>query len=269
MNSVAMRLMLGALLGLILPAPPLSAQETCDKAGFILAIDSGHTPQRPGALSAGGRTEYAFNRVLAGELLQSMWDRGFSGAFLINPHDREIGLRERTAIAAGRGADLLLSIHHDSVQPMYLSTWRVAGKPHRYSDRFRGYSLFYSTQNSRAQESRLFAQHLGHALRARGLIATLHHAEDIPGERRTLVDAEQGLYRFDELVVLKSAAMPAVLLEAGVIVHREEERLLRTPAHRQKLIEAVAAALERYCDAAPLTAARTSPPPAKRRAVVD
>jgi hypothetical protein len=58
-----------------------------------------------------------------------------------------------------------------------------------------------------------------------------HHAEPIKGENRELVNPELGIYRFDDLIVLKSAAMPAALLECGVIVNRSEEsRAANRPA---------------------------------------
>jgi len=60
-------------------------------------------------------------------------------------------------------------------------------------------------------------------MRRQGLTPTLHHAEPIKGENRELVNPDLGIYRFDDLIVLKSAAMPAVLLECGVIVNRSEE----------------------------------------------
>jgi N-acetylmuramoyl-L-alanine amidase len=47
--------------------------------------------------------------------------------------------------------------------------------------------------------------------------------------RRELIDADAGVYRFDQLVVLKMTRMPAVLIEAGSIINRPEELELGTP----------------------------------------
>jgi hypothetical protein len=47
--------------------------------------------------------------------------------------------------------------------------------------------------------------------------------------RHELIDAEAGVYRYDHLIVLHSTVMPAVLLEAGSIVNRQEELELATP----------------------------------------
>ena len=81
---------------------------------------------------------------------------------------------------------------------------------------------------------------------ARGFSPTLHHAEQIPGEGRNLVDEDFGLYEFDDLVVLKTAAMPAVLLECGVIVNRNEEASLQTPEIQHRIADAAAEAIMQF-----------------------
>jgi N-acetylmuramoyl-L-alanine amidase len=78
-----------------------------------------------------------------------------------------------------------------------------------------------------------FAKLLGTELQKWGMTFTTHHAENICGERRQIVDNERGVYRYDQLMVLKNTKAPAVLLEAGVIVNREEESALSSP-ERQK-----------------------------------
>ena len=53
------------------------------------------------------------------------------------------------------------------------------------------------------------------------------------------MNPDLGIYRFDDLIVLKSAAMPAVLLECGVIVNRAEEAELLTEQRQQKVVAAI------------------------------
>jgi N-acetylmuramoyl-L-alanine amidase len=92
-----------------------------------------------------------------------------------------------------------------------------------------------------------FAKLIGAELQKRGMTFTTHHAENIRGERRQILDNERGVYRYDQLMVLKNSKAPAVLLEAGVIVNRQEESVLSSP-ERQKLIsEAALAATIRFC----------------------
>jgi N-acetylmuramoyl-L-alanine amidase len=65
--------------------------------------------------------------------------------------------------------------------------------------------------------------------------------------QRILVDAEAGVYRFDQLVVLRNTHMPAVLLEAGSIINRDEELLLYTPEHQALISAAVLDAVNAFC----------------------
>jgi N-acetylmuramoyl-L-alanine amidase len=58
------------------------------------------------------------------------------------------------------------------------------------------------------------------------------------------------VYRYDDLVVLRSTRAPAVLFEAGVIVNRDEEALLSSASYQARVSEAVAAAIQAFCGAA-------------------
>lgn len=225
---------LGAILwpGLT-PAPARSA---------TIAVDVGHTPAHPGAISARGRPEFEFNRDLAQAVAAALERRGFA-VRLINGQGDIGSLEARPKAAAG--AALFLSVHHDSVQPRYMDFWDVDGIPRQYSDRFSGFSLFVSRVNPAAAKSLTCASAVGQALRRAGRAPSLYHAEPIPGENRPLADAENGVHYFDDLVVLKLATQPAILLEAGVIVNRQEELLLGQPRFREATATAVADGLAR------------------------
>jgi N-acetylmuramoyl-L-alanine amidase len=51
------------------------------------------------------------------------------------------------------------------------------------------------------------------------------------------------VHYYDELVVLHAAQQPAVLIEAGVIVNRESERMLALPETRENIAQAIAEAI--------------------------
>src|SRR5262249_44700055 len=125
--------------------------------------------------------------------------------------------------------------------------WTHAGESRFYSDRFAGHSLFVSRANPKAAKSLAFGHLLGIELKAQGLAYTRHHLEDVAGERRELLDPNAGVYRDDNLIVLSHTKMPAVLLEAGIIVNRAEELLLETPEHRGRIAHATLAAVNRFC----------------------
>ena len=209
-----------------------------------IAIDIGHTPGTPGAMSATGVMEYTLNRRMARAIADDLRQLPGINVTLINEAGREISLLGRGDVANSAKADLFLSVHHDSVNERYKVTRRLPdGRVSRYSDRFRGYSVFFSEKNADAAASFEFAKQLGRAMREQGMTPTAHHAEKIPGEGRDFVVPELGVYRFNDLLVLKRAKMAAALLECGVIVHPEEEQELNTPERQRQIVAAVRAAV--------------------------
>ena len=58
---------------------------------------------------------------------------------------------------------------------------------------------------------------------------------------------DQGGQSDDHLIVLHSTRMPAVLLEAGSIINRQEELELAAPERRSTIAQAVTAAVEGFC----------------------
>ncbi|WP_217807128.1 N-acetylmuramoyl-L-alanine amidase family protein [Andreprevotia lacus] len=199
-------------------------------AADLVAVDVGHSHSKSGATSAGGRPEFEFNLALARVVGDALTQDGHEVRLIGADGEMDV-LTERTRAAAG--ADFFLSIHHDSVQPQYLPQ----------AGRFAGYSLFVSRKNVDPAASLACATRVGDALLAAGLKPSLHHAEPIAGENRPLADAQRGIYWFDDLVVLKTATQPALLFEAGVIVNPQQEALLRQPATRTLLAQALATGL--------------------------
>jgi N-acetylmuramoyl-L-alanine amidase len=222
---------------------------TCDRAAFRMVLDVGHTAQVPGARSARAVPEYHYNLRLAKEIEQALRDAGFARtALLITATPPREGLFERAERANKLSADLFLSIHHDSVPNALLEKWEFEGEEYAFSDRFKGHSLYVAFDNADRKGSIQFARLLGLQLKARGLQFTPHYTDPIMGSRRReWVDSTVGVYRYDALIVLKHTQMPAVLLEAGSIINRDEELLLRSPAHRALITASVAEAVERFC----------------------
>lgn len=222
-------------------SPPFAQAET-------VALDVGHSLARPGAISARGLPEFRFNRQLALVVQQLLHTRGFRLQLIGMEGDRD-SLRARTKVATG--AAFFLSLHHDAVQPQYLEYWEVNGQRRHYSDRFAGFSLFVSRANPEPAQSLACASAIGQALRHTGMQPSTHHAEPIAGENRPFADAVNGVHYFDNLVVLKTATMPAVLLEAGIIVNRTEELWLQEPATHEKIATAIADGLQQCLNTVP------------------
>ena len=222
---------------------------SCARAAFRVVIDVGHSAQAPGATSARGGSEFAFNLKLAERVEQQLLAAGFRRSVLmVTEGPSRKALAERIKRANALAADLFLSIHHDSVPDKFLEKWEFEGEQRGFSDRFSGHSIFISYDNNDLAGSLLFARMLGSQLRKRGLNYTPHYTERFMGHRqRLLVDAQTGVYRYDQLLVLRDTDMPAVLLEAGSIINREEELRMGLVEHQALISAAVADAVESFC----------------------
>lgn len=227
---------------------PKAAQPVCDRATFHLVVDVGHT-LNGGARSARGIPEYDYNLRQATEIVQALLDAGFvKTELLITTDTKRAALFKRAEHANKMQADLFLSVHHDFVPDKFLERWEFEDHEYGFSDRFKGHSIFISKDNSDFKGSLLFGQLLGRAMKAQGLQFTPHYTEAFMGNRRReLVDKAVGVYRYDQLIVLRQTRMPAVLLEAGSIINRDEELELRRPERRALITQPVVDAVASFC----------------------
>jgi N-acetylmuramoyl-L-alanine amidase len=201
-----------------------------------IAVDVGHYLANPGVISARGIPEFDYNLRLAREISDSLRRAGHK-TVLIGDDGMAENLGRRAPRAAGM--DLFISVHHDSVQPRFLSSWESGGETFLYSDHFSGFSLFVSRLNSRTESSLKCASAIGAALRGAGFRPSRYHADPVLGENRPFADEANGVHYFDNLAVLKTASIPALLFEAGVIVNRDEELRMRDPSVRKRIVEAI------------------------------
>jgi N-acetylmuramoyl-L-alanine amidase len=221
---------------------------------FIVVVDVGHSDKDSGQISANGLKEYDLNLKLAGRIVEELVSTGFVSARMIvtsgsNTHASRL---QRSKRANDLGADLFISVHHDGVRNETLMPWQHEGKTHWFLDKFEGFSLWVSQKNSKYEESLRFAKTLADRLMAGGLKFTTHHDELTNtaqyGRTAPLVDRERGIYdAADHIAVLYESHMPAVLVEAGMIVNRAEEQVLSSATGRTTVARAVATAVERFC----------------------
>ncbi|WP_226403225.1 N-acetylmuramoyl-L-alanine amidase family protein [Ferribacterium limneticum] len=198
----------------------------------LIAIDVGHGGGDGGATSARGRPEFAFNREFAGVLAGIMRERG-QGVREVN-FAGDIGrLIARPEQAAG--SDFFISIHHDSIDQSWLKPWVWEGSEQTYTEVKRGYGIFVSAQNPDPETSLRCASSIGAMLRRAGFTPSTWH-----GRRHLAADAENGVWYYDNLVVLYRTSLPAVLFEAGVIKHKEEELELADPVRQARMADALA-----------------------------
>jgi N-acetylmuramoyl-L-alanine amidase len=231
------------------PAPSKPAETKCEPAKFRLIVDVGHTAESDGAMSARNVPEFQFNLHLAQRLVEKLKSEGFSTTRLLVTGGRaRPSLATRVASANNWHADLFLSIHHDSVPDKMMEKWEFEGKTSHFSDRFSGYGLFVSKENADFETSMRFAKLIGTQMRAQGIKFADQYTLPLMGKyRHDLLDRDAGIYRYDHLIVLQRTHMPAVLLEAGSIINRDEELQMASPARQDRTVNAVTTALKQFC----------------------
>lgn len=190
-------------------------------------MDVGHYAAEPGVISASGRPEFEYNLGLALEVKAELEKLQLQTRLIGEKGDYAV-LHHRTRDA--EGADLFVSIHHDSVKEWLLPR---AGE-------FAGFSLFVSKFNPQSGKSLACASAIGAKLRAAGFSPSRYHADPVLGAPRPFADESNGVHWYDNLAVGRSAAMPSVLVEAGVIVNGNEERRMRDPEVRRRIAAAIA-----------------------------
>jgi len=158
-------------------------------------------------------------------------------------------LEERTNIANRESADLFLSVHANAssngtahgVETYFLNfalnpqAEAVAARENAASGRTMSSlpSIIKAiTLNSKLNESRDFAASV-----QRSLVRGMRPA------KKTLKDLGVKQAPF---MVLIGAAMPSVLAEISFVTNRQEARLLKTPAYRQRIAESLLAGILRY-----------------------
>jgi len=192
-----------------------------------VAVDVGHYAAEPGVISATGRPEFEYNLDLSQRVKADLEALGLTVRLIGERGDYAV-LHHRTRDAAG--SSLFLSIHHDSVKERLLP--RAA--------EFSGFSLFVSRGNGHVDRSLACASAIGARMRAAGFAPSRYHADAVLGENRPFADEANGVHYYDNLAVGKTAPMPSVLFEAGVIVNPAEDEKLRDPQVQARIARAVA-----------------------------
>ncbi len=191
-----------------------------------VAIDVGHSINRPGATAASGVQEFVLNRNLTNAIMKNLENDDIS-YHLIGDDGKMDVLINRTN--AAKEDNLFISIHHDSI-PL---EWMYHVKD------YSGYSLFVSRKNAQVNKSLECAKKIGQELLNAGFKPSRYHALQVEGQNRPYADEALGIHYFDDLIVLKTAQQPAILIEAGVIANYEDEKAITNITGQGRLANAI------------------------------
>lgn len=204
---------------------------------YNITVDVGHSLKSPGATSAYGDSEFAYNQGMAYEVSKGLIANG-EKVNLIGYKGDMPNLEERSKQAIG--SDLFISIHHDSIHEDDLTNWQYNGQQLRFNDNVKGFGVFVSRKNPYFEESLKCATKVADNLIAAGFTPNYYHNTTTKNKKRELFFANKPVYQFDNLIVLKKATMPAFLIESGVIINRNEAKWIAQEEVRAAFAKAVA-----------------------------
>ncbi|HEX4046189.1 MAG TPA: N-acetylmuramoyl-L-alanine amidase, partial [Elusimicrobiota bacterium] len=200
----------GTSLRLDLRRPPL-VNPRRPLAGLRIMLDPGHMPSAPGAIGPLGTKEMDANYAIAQAAAELLRRAGAVPLLTRGTTTDEVSLVDRPKQALERDADIFVSIHNNALPD--------GSNPFASP---RGFTVYYYHPHSLA------------------LARAVHdaYAKSIP-----LPD--NGL-EWDNLLVARLSAIPAILVENAYIILPEQEAMLNDPAFREKLARALVSGLRAF-----------------------
>ena len=209
-----------------------------------IVIDPGHGGKDPGAVSGSDLLEKEVVLDISKRLKSLLEDSGVYHVFMTRETDIYIPLKDRTAFANQKGADVFISIHINSsenisargIETYYLSL--ASDEEARMTAALENASsgktikdlnniVRYIIRDAKVEESRELARTVQSQLR-------LHTEANDRGIKRA------------PFMVLIGAQAPSILVELGYISNKQDESLLRSAEYKDKLIRALAEGVKNY-----------------------
>ncbi|WP_085909382.1 N-acetylmuramoyl-L-alanine amidase [Kiloniella majae] len=234
-------------------APALIAPKTAKKkTKKVIVVDPGHGGVDPGAIGVSGIQEKKLALSYAKSLKAVLERSGRYKVVMTRNSDTSLALRQRVGIAQKADGDLFISLHANK----------------HPSSRVRGFSVYSLSENGSDKEAEALAAKENKA----DIIIGFDLSEQSADVSKILIDLAQREtnnqgkqfanvlvtemkreakllgrpHRSAGFAVLKSPVIPSVLVELGYMSNRQEERLLRSDAHREKLVTAISRAIDQY-----------------------
>jgi N-acetylmuramoyl-L-alanine amidase len=228
-------------------ANPKSADAAKPK-GPLIVLDAGHGGEDNGAHGPKGLKEKTAALAIAKATGAELEKLGFRVAFT-RSNDTFIPLWDRAKIANDQGADLFLSLHLNAARARaatgsevyFLSLGQAEADAQATVD----------AENAGGEQAPVpgpdvVASILDDLAQKAYLRDSQSLAVDIQRELNRLAGIKERGVKQAPFIVLRSAAMPAVLVESAFVSNPREEKKLRDPAFVAKLGEAIAKGVKAY-----------------------
>ncbi|HLU19324.1 MAG TPA: N-acetylmuramoyl-L-alanine amidase [Pusillimonas sp.] len=243
--------------------PPAVAKPTPSTRPILVALDPGHGGEDPGAIGPRGTREKDIVLSIAKRLKKLIDAQPNMRAYLTRDADFFVPLHVRVQKARRVKADLFISIHADAwIKPsargssVYAlsqtgatsTTARLLAKKENDADLIGGVNL--------GSHNRQVAQ----VLLELSTTAQINDSIKVGGNVLSEIGKINRLHKKSVeragFAVLKAPDIPSILVETAFISNPEEERLLRSAAHQERIAQAMLAGINGYFASSPGLARR-------------
>ncbi|MDO6460128.1 N-acetylmuramoyl-L-alanine amidase [Granulosicoccaceae sp. 1_MG-2023] len=218
------------------PPPPAVPEKTgLQLPQFtVLALDPGHGGIDPGALGNKGLSEKVLTLDLAKRVRRKLSDVGNLHVALTRFDDRTININARAAIISNIGADLVLSLHLNTLPQRNITLVESYYKTRRQvsAQSPDGEPVLVAAKEDNVTRSRRFAEEVQSSV-----FATVKRFNEI--------SVNAGV-KSDSMRILSQHDAPGALLEVTCLSNPEEEARLTDSAYLDKLADAVAQGIRSY-----------------------
>lgn len=212
----------------------------------IVVIDAGHGGRDPGATSVSGQVhEKDLTLVIAQALRDELVKRGRVRVAMTREDDRYLTLDERSAVARRLNAGAFVSIHIDSAANPLARGASVYSLSDVASDaEAAGLAARENRESATSRVGSAVDGMLADLVMRSQMSASADLASRLVNKAAGRVELRPNPHRFAAFHVLRRADAPAVLFEAGYLSNADDEVLLREPQQREKMVVALAQAIE-------------------------
>ena len=223
---------------------------------IIIAVDAGHGGEDPGAIGPHKLYEKKITLGIAKALAKLINAQPGMKAVLIRKGDYFVKLRNRVKKVRAAGADMMISIHADSVKQHHVKGASVYTLSESGATPDRVAAALAAKENAsdlvggvmpEQEVSDPFIRNiLGDMAKRDGLDSSEMFANLVLGQLKNGFPVKYGKPKHARFAVLTALEIPSVLVEVDYISNPERERLLNTPSHQHNLAKAMFNATKTY-----------------------
>lgn len=219
---------------------------------FTVVLDPGHGGIDNGAIGVAGTQEKDVTLAFAKAIAEALSQYEGIEVFLTREDDRFVSLAGRVRIARERGADMMMSVHADSIRLPDIRGATVYTVSDKASDRMAADLARRENKVDEAvgvelpEDDEEVADILMDLTRRETQVFSVGLARSVLDQFRGEIRLINNAHRHAGFRVLGAPDVPSLLVELGYLSNREDEKLLIDPEWRDRTAGLLAAAIQAF-----------------------